>query len=294
MGTNKCITIPPAAVEKMNTIQEDEELKLKEQHKLEDRLKNCLKNLQINSTTESIGHRNVSHRRVQSSDLFSALDTPVIGHRPRSLSIVDHPSLFKYYPGSHLLERIQDTGCLYLSLWLLPPLSIRKQLSKDITKLSMTYTREGSSAPFVPHITIIGSIRCETQREATELGKKLLHGLQGSGKVPCRFLPKPCVAMFNGDKIVWSQACIAIMERCKEYMNILALSRKLLGLPPGEWMFPGPACEPHFSKFYGAQPIPQEIEAPPDFVADQASLVMTTPGTLQGVAKWREITVIDL
>lgn len=279
----------------MNTIQEEEELKLKEQQNdLEDRLKNLLKNVHINSTTESIGHRNVSHRRVQSSNLFSALDTPVIGHRPRSLSIVDHPSLFKYYPGSHLLEGIQDTGCLYLSLWLLPPHSIRKQLSKEIAKLSMKYTRQGSSAPFVPHITIIGSIRCETQREATELGHKLQQGLQGSGKVNCRFLRQPCMAMFKDNQVVWSQACIAVMERCEEYMNILAQSRKLLELPPGEWMFPGPACEPHFSKFYGAQPIPEEVDAPPDFVADQAALFLTTPGTLEGVGKWRQITIIDL
>ena len=281
----------------MKTIQEEqeqEELKLKEQLELEERLRKLLMNVQINTVTESIGHRNVSHRRVQSSSLFSALDTPVAGHRPRSLSIMDYPSIFKYYPGSHLLEGIQDMGCLYLSLWLLPPLSIRKQLAQEIAKLSMKYTRQGSSAPFVPHITVIGSIRCETQREVTELGDKLLHGLKGSGKVPCRFLPQSCLAMYNEGRVVWSQACIAIMERSEEYMNLLALSRKVLELPQGEWMFPGPACEPHFSKFYGSQPIPETIDAPPDFVADQAALFMTTPGTTEGVAKWRQITIIDL
>lgn len=127
-------------------------------------------------------------------------------------------------------------------------------------------------------------------------------------------------------QLVWSQSCIAIMERSEEYMNLLTKARDILQLPPGEWMFPGPACEPHYSKFYGKYEIPaavakeaveepplhqhaignnyhhhhddddddDDLNPPPDFVADQAALYLTTPGTLQGVAQWRQITLIDL
>ena len=276
----------------METIKEKEE-----QKETDERLERLLRNVNIKTSTESIGHRNVLHRRAQSSALFSILDSPSnMRHRVRSMSLAEHPSLNKYYPGSHLLDDlVEDGGCLYLSLWLLPPLPQRKYLSKEIAKIAMRHNQQGSSAPFMPHITIVGSIRCEAHREATELGKQLEKGLQGSGVVPCRFERKPCVAMYNKEgKLVWSQSCIAIMERSEEYMNLLALSRKLLELPPGEWMFPGPSCEPHFSKFYGAHQIPTDIEAPPDFVADEVALYMTTPGTLDGVAKWREVTRINL
>jgi hypothetical protein len=48
------------------------------------------------------------------------------------------------------------------------------------------------------------------------------------------------------------------------------------------------------SLFYGKQEIPSTVGVPPDFVANEASLFMTTPGTVHGVAKWREITRISL
>ena len=221
-------------------------------------------------------------------------------------------------PGSHLLDsgnRLVDSGSgshpLYLSLWLLPPMPVRQHLAKEIAKLAMRFSSHGSSAPFMPHVTIVGSIACGTIREAKQLGTELQQGLRGSGSVPCRFDDsKPCLAMYrkndtnggdicdNGDKrhLVWSQSCIAVMERSPEFMNLLNLSRHVLKLPPGEWMFPGPICEPHFSLFYGDQQIPSHISipAPPNFVATEASLYMTTPGTRQGVAKWREITRISL
>ena len=194
---------------------------------------------------------------------------------------------------------------------------LRQQLAKEIAKLSMRYSSQGSSAPFMPHVTIIGSIACGTLREANKLGRELQQGLQGSGGVPCRFdNTKPCLAMYRNDDnnnsdgdgggddnnnsnkrhLVWSQSCIATMERSDEFMNLLDRSRHILKLPPGEWMFPGPICEPHFSMFYGDQQIPPNIgiRAPPNFIAAEAALFMTTPGTLQGVAKWREITRTSL
>jgi len=226
------------------------------QEELEKRLSKLLVNAERLSTTESIGRRNVVHRRTQSNSLLSILDSPQnLRHRVRSLSVAEVPSILKFSTGSHLLDDfVAESGCLYLSLWLLPPDPIRKQLSKDIAKLSLRYTKLGSSAHFVPHITIIGSIKCESQREAVDLGKKLRKGLAGTGPVPCRFRPGPCVAMYdeqpqpqqpdqsqppqaaeNGNgKVVWSQSCIAVMERSEEYMNLLEASRQVLRLPPGE------------------------------------------------------------
>jgi hypothetical protein len=214
-----------------------------------------------NNPTESIGHRNVkAHRRVQSTTLFSILDSPQnMRHRVRSMSLAECPvaSLDKYYPGSHLLDSTNAVvdgigngrNAIYLSLWLLPPMPLRKNLLKDIAKLAMRYSSQGSSAPFMPHVTVIGSIACGSMREAHELGLQLKKGLElnGAGGVPCRFDQKSrgCVAMYMEDNdsgggsstknsLVWSQSCIAVMERSEEFMNVLALSRQVLKLPPGE------------------------------------------------------------
>lgn len=266
------------------------------------------------SATESIGHRRVVHRRVQSSALFSILDTPVnLRHRMRSMSMAEPPSLEKFYPGSHLLDGETEDECVYLSLWLLPPASMLKRLSKEVVKLSLEYTSLGSSAAFLPHITIVGSIRCQTHREVEDLGLLLKKGLENTGGVPCRFYhsqskdiantqpPQKCEAMYTQDevhcsKLVWSQSCIAFMERSEEYMSLLEKSRAILELPQGEWMFPAPAREPHLSKFYGREAIPDDKQppSPEPFIADQVSLFYTTPGTVEGVKKWREVIRISL
>ena len=251
--------VPPPGT--METIQENKPAltdKDKEETKEDDPLTRLLmKNTGLTATsnpTESIGRRNVVHRRAQSTTLFSILDSPTnLRHRVRSLSLAEAPSLDKYFPGSHLLDsgnRFVDhaAGQIYLSLWLLPPRPLRDRLSQQIAKLAMRYSPQGSSAPFVPHVTIVGSIACGRLREATELGKELQRGLKGSGGVPCRFDPtKSCHAMYHNDhdnngtttkrRLVWSQSCIAIMERSDEFMNLLELSRHCLKLPPGEWMF---------------------------------------------------------
>jgi hypothetical protein len=298
----------------METIKEREseisvgEAEGEEEESKEEQLNRLLKKVNIDLTalansTESIGHRNVSHRRTQSTSLFSMLDAPItMRHRARSLSLAELPDLTKYYPGSHLLDGLAEqehSGCLYLSLWLLPPLPLRTQLAKEIAQLAMKYASQGSSPPFMPHVTIIGSIRADSHRDVEEIAQKLQQGLQHTGLVPCRFVPnQPCKAMVQEDNtLVWSQSCIAIMERSPEYMKLLAKARQILELPLGEWMFPGPACEPHLSKFYGKYPIPnmeQDVDVPPDFLADQAALYMTTHGTLEGVGKWRKVTIINL
>jgi len=269
-------------------------------------------------STDTIGRRNAlgAHRRVQSTALLSSMfldSTAALRHRTRSMSLNQPPSLLKFYPGSHLIESDEylEQDSRYLSLWLLPPPDQLPKLSEEITRLSFKYSHSGkSSAPFTPHVTIIGSIKCDNRRHARELGDSLRSGLQGTGAVPCRFSSSAhCCAMYDDSgKLVWSQSCIAIMERSDEYMELLAKAREILNLPPGEWMFPAPACEPHYSKFYGHRDILSGatnsdddkknsaaiVPAPSDFIAQEAALYYTTPGTVEGVARWKEITRIPL
>jgi hypothetical protein len=226
----------------------------------------------------------------------------------------------KFYAKSHLLSDTPGAGN-YLSLWLIPPEPVHKSLVKDITKMSLRYNGLQSSAPFTPHVTVLGSIPCgESLNDARKIGKTLQKALQGSGPVPCRFRQEPCRAMYREDTIttttttttmtnsnppqtqplqktttlVWSQACIAIMDRSVEYMALLDRARHALEMPPGEWMFPAPACEPHLSKFYGHVEIPHEIPTSPDFVAVEVALWSTNPGTVEGVQEWKEVTRINL
>ena len=59
-------------------------------------------------------------------------------------------------------------------------------------------------------------------------------------------------------------------------------------------MFPPPAREPHYSKYYSNTPLVVNPPVPPSFEAHEAALYMTTPGTVQGVSQWRAVTHIDL
>lgn len=160
------------------------------------------------------------------------------------MSLAQMPLLEKYYPGSHLLESGNEDRSLYLSLWLLPPAKMERRYSKEIAELSLKHNELGSSAPFVPHVTVVGSIRCETHREAEELGKRLRRKLRRMNPVPCRFYgpdnvisgcnEKRCCAMYNEqNQLVWSQSCIAFMEQSDEYMALLEKAREVLELPQG-------------------------------------------------------------
>ena len=285
----------------------------------------------VPETTEKVPESNVSsnskgrHRRANtmvpkhhSQDEQEELEEAAFGaddrftllqNQGRSLSLMQHSSqrdateAHRFYPKSHLMEGFMADGQLqYFSLWLLPPKPIRKSLATEIAKLSLRYSPQGSSAAFMPHVTVIGSIPCANLRQARELGERLKKNLQHSGAVPCRFSQQAgCQAMYTNttDKddqhqLVWSQSCIAMMEKSPEFMHLLHLARDTLALPAGEWMFPGPAGQPHFSKFYGAHEIPRRVSVPDDFLASEAALWATTPGTIAGVANWREVTRIPL
>jgi hypothetical protein len=230
----------------------------------------------------------------------------------------------QFFPGSHLecpeedqednstlapLERderdpafcklVRRTSMLYpaykfLSLWLLPPLGpIYDQLQAQIDFLSNKFD---GSASFYPHVTIVGSIPCESKEHAKFIFRELTQNLKGTGPVPCRFLPK-VESMYNEESVlVWSQACLTVMERSPEYMKLLERTRSVLGMDCGEWMFARPIGQPHISHFYGCSrpPPPDQVRLPPDFVAREAALWITSPGTVQGVKFWKELGRIQL
>jgi hypothetical protein len=229
----------------------------------------------------------------------------------------------QFFPGSHLeypeddqevnstlpLERderdpafcklVRRTSMLYpaykfLSLWLLPPPGpIYDQLQAQIDFLSDKYD---GSASFYPHVTVVGSIPCESKEHAKFILRELTQNLKCTGPVPCRFLSK-VESMYNEDSVlVWSQACLTVMERSPEYMKLLERTRSVLGMDCGEWMFARPIGQPHISHFFGSNrpPPPDQVRLPPDFVAQEASLWITSPGTVQGVKFWKELGRIQL
>ena len=235
-------------------------------------------------------------------------------HRPR-------PSIIQFYPGSHLLDYdeedevhepmepderdpsfpklVRRTSMLYppykfLSLWLLPPLPIRDLLADRIAHLSKTYN---GSAPFVPHVTVLGCVPCESVNHGKQLGRRLQKSLKGTGGVPCRFRDEIISMYDTAGKLIWSQSCVSIMARSEEFMHLLERSRTATGMNNGaEWMFPGPLREPHMSHYYGSESPPPvtQVQRPPDFVAHEVALFVTSPGSVAGVKEWKQRTLIKL
>jgi len=257
------------------------------------------------------------------------IDTNCGSSGPTSTSHRRTPSIVQFFPGSHLLDYteregeeqhqqhqqpltverderdpsfpklLRKTTMLYpaykfLSLWLLPPPLVRETLFQRISQLSHEYN---GSVPFVPHVTVIGSIPCESRQHGQQLGKLLQQGLAGTGGIPCIFRDE-IVSMYNPDStLIWSQACLSVMQRSVEFLELLERSRSIVGMNNGmEWMFPGPAREPHLSHYYGSErpPPPDTVIPPPDFIAQEVALFITSPGTLVGVKSWKQLTIIQL
>merc|ERR1712176_1624022 len=97
-----------------------------------------------------------------------------------------------------------------------------------------------------------------------------------------------------------SQALVFPMEGISDqYVQLCETSRYLLDLPlSGCTNFPPPVNRPHMSLFYGTENIPDpaivDPSLPTSFEGTRAALWITTPSTLEGVPKWKQIDVIDL
>jgi len=178
------------------------------------------------------------------------------------------------------------------TLWLMPPSSVSKKLEANIVYLS--HECDGG-VPFVPHVSVVGGISCESPEDFEEVTETLRAGLQGTGGIPCRF-KKDVVNMYNADDtLVWNQACVSVMERSGEFMALHERARKLLGIEDENWDFPGPLHEPHLSHYYGKQvpPSAEDVVASPDFVAEEVAL-WETSGGYEGVKNWKELARIRL
>lgn len=180
-----------------------------------------------------------------------------------------------------------------VTLWLIPPPSVAEKLQANIIDLSNEYD---GSAPFVPHVTVVGGIPCSSGKELEEITKRLKQNLAESGEIPCRFRDQ-VETMYNKNDstLVWNQACVSVMERGEEFMAIHKLTRKILGMDDENWEFPAPLREPHLSHFYGTKVPPSldDVLAAPDFVAHEAAL-WETSGGYEGVKNWRELARIKL
>ena len=180
-----------------------------------------------------------------------------------------------------------------VTLWLVPPNSVAEKLQTNIVDLCKQ--TDGASAPFVPHVTIIGGIPCESDDTLKNLTEKLQKGLQGTGSVPCRFRQDVETMYHDDDSLVWNQACVSVVKQTKEFMAFHKHCRNILNLNDEEWEFPPPLREPHLSHFYGTTvpPASENVLVAPDFDAVEAAL-WETSGGYEGVKNWRELARIKL
>jgi hypothetical protein len=169
---------------------------------------------------------------------------------------------------------------------------VSEKLQANTCELSIKFD---GSAPFVPHITVIGGILCETNDDVMELTRTLRKGLQGIGGIQCRFRDE-IVTMYHPDSsLVWNQACVSVVERTDGFMLLHERVRKILGIEDGEWEFPAPIREPHLSHFYGTDMPPSldDVLVSPNFVAKELAL-WETSGGYDGVSNWKELARIKL
>ena len=180
---------------------------------------------------------------------------------------------------------------MQVTLWLLPPASIRKLLQENIAELAQKY--EGSY-PFVPHVTVMG-IPCKSFSQLQELSHVLKQGLQNFGGIPCHFR-KEVITMTNpNNTLVWNQACVSVMERSDDFLRLIDVVRNLLGMQGEEYKFPAPLGEPHLSHYYGTKnaPCADDVISIPDFVAEEVAL-WETSGGFEGVKNWKELARMEL
>ena len=172
-----------------------------------------------------------------------------------------------------------------LSIWLYPPQDARLEIQDQIDMLA-----EDRGPSFLPHVTLVGGIPCQSEEEALQLGKALQDGLRGFGEVPCHFSLTP-----KTSEGVWNQALYLTMDETDPFMKLCETCRVILGLPL-PCNFAPPALKPHMSLFYGVKDIPNasEVEPVKSFQATTIAMWTTGPSTLASVPNWKEVAVIQL
>lgn len=150
------------------------------------------------------------------------------------------------------------------------------------------------SVPFEPHVTIVGGFQCETILEMNDVVSRLQKDLRGSGQVRVVLGSKP------ESENRWNQALyLPVIDPSDEFMNLCRMTRGVLGMNTVDWTFPFPAERPHLSVYYGEESVPDEKKSVSTngcdhFVAVKAAVWKTDPSSVEGVAQWEELAVIDL
>lgn len=184
-----------------------------------------------------------------------------------------------------------------ISLWLMPSSSDREHLSSVIDKFSQ---HKAASAPFQPHVTVVGSIPVESEEHLkTTLLPDLREGIQKAcSSMTCQFPVDPVY------KDKWNQACVLVMEESPQFAKLVGLCREIAleDTSTKNW-YPPPLCKPHLSLYYGDEGAPSKEEVVKEigaegptysFEAGKVAIWKTDNASVEGVAEWEELAVIDL
>jgi 2'-5' RNA ligase len=174
------------------------------------------------------------------------------------------------------------------SLWLLPPTLQGRHLRTNIEQLSNRYD---GSAPFEPHITVLGDIAIDSDEHATALCHRLrqhVKGRYGNGII-CQFENEIASMQSEHGGYVWNQAFALVVKENESFDRLADHVRSILGKEA--LGYPPPLSKPHLSLYYGEFQVPpiDAVEHPPGFVATTLALWSCSPSSVQGVQEWREI-----
>ena len=180
---------------------------------------------------------------------------------------------------------------LKLSLWLRPDDPACSLYRDQIVRLSSRDA--GGSAPFEPHITLIGGIVCEEVHLA-DMMDNLQRKLEGFGSILCQFESTPYFAP------VWHQAAVLGVKESHELVRLVRICKDAIEQYSGDpvSVFPPPIEKPHLSLFYGTANVPTANEigqAVPDcWTASRVELWSTNPSSVEGVRQWKMIHFVKL
>jgi len=197
----------------------------------------------------------------------------------------------------------------FISLWLIPPLDVTKQLQPIIDELSQE--QFNASVSFVPHITVTGGLPVSSLTELDEIVKDLRTALQLPGGIDCTFETFPQTNTKTTDdkshheEVIWSQALILKMKLSETYVQICEQSRQSIfkiqnkdqDLDPS-----APCSYPHMSLLYTNEyPTAEihdkslhELNLPLQFTSTKIALYITTPSSVEGVKEWKSYAEFDI
>ena len=208
------------------------------------------------------------------------------------------------------------------SLWIVPPQPHFNEIYSKIEHLAQV----NDSPPFIPHITLKGGIELELSGEEDHdvSVAALLEDLKnefrsfgvndnaGCGGIPCKFVrSKGFVSGYDDEKgeLVWSQACVGIIERNEKLLEALdraetCLSNSKYVIANKNVDFKPPLGEPHLSFVYKSSAVQlmdmidekdtknynsnvNNLDLPQDFIANKIVMAKTHPSTIEGVSSWK-------